>query len=191
MDKEVMRDSSEEDPLDVGINNTAGTISRLPSDYVGTNSFRSEDQIELGNSGLAGGSSSGIETSDPVVEQRQGSTSIAKLSKRYPFRGKLLGISMIVSFNTSSSFFESTLSPLEGIIGPDLVSQVRARFVRGVLTHRCEIWGYLLGIKPGQYDFTHAWWDTHRLLELECFLCRHYMLQICFGRSHSLRLWRQ
>jgi hypothetical protein len=96
------------------------TVPYLTSSGTGLHSHNNE-QIELDSFGAVKKDRHiGASTEQPLVEHSEDPNHCRNSIRAIPKSYKLLAFSMIIFFNTSSSFSESTLSPLKGIFRAEL-----------------------------------------------------------------------
>jgi hypothetical protein len=101
------------------IDPSAFTVPHLTSGGAGLYP-RDNEQIELDNFGAVQDKPAGASTDQPLIEQSQDRHLSRNAVRAIPNSYKLLAFSMIIFFNSSSSFSESTLSPLKGIFRKEL-----------------------------------------------------------------------
>jgi hypothetical protein len=102
------------------------TVPRLTSGGAGVYS-RENKQIQLYSLGAVQDKPAEASTDQPLMEQSQDRDLCRNAVRATPNSYKLWAFSMIIFFNTSSSFSESTLSPLKGILRKEL--GVTSRFL--------------------------------------------------------------
>lgn len=152
----------------------------------------SNEHYELGRLDETKQSSSGGKVDEPPVEQGQAYHIDRSEIRAIPTSYKLLAFSMIIFFNTSSSFSESTLSPLKGIFRAELgvtSKWISASPGKRTLTLRCAVWGHLIRVISGKHHLASIGWHVDRLLG--CYIRRNHMLRFHFGRRDRFRLWCQ
>jgi hypothetical protein len=110
---------------DVAILPVADALPRISTEYreeKASNHAASKDTYALYGdkaAGNAGGGQRGMEEGDGLrlsADEDHDRISVRAIPRRY----QLLAFSMIIFFNTSSSFSESTLSPLKGVFRQEL-----------------------------------------------------------------------
>jgi len=92
---------------------------------------RINEQIELDSFSALKGKACVASAEQPLNEQSEDQNAGRNTVKAIPNSYKLLAFSMIIFFNTSSSFSESTLSPLKGIFREELGVTSRSLLCRG------------------------------------------------------------
>lgn len=80
----------------------------------------SKEEYELGNLRAHGNDAADVAGEERIVRQGNGQADGRFAVRAIPTSYKLMAFSMIIFFNTSSSFSESTLSPLKGIFRAEL-----------------------------------------------------------------------
>jgi hypothetical protein len=103
--------------VDGSNSNSPVVVPQLTSGVSQNIDSRNKEQIELDSIGL--GADAERKTDTPLIENGQ-DDNIDRSVRTIPTSYKLLAFSMIIFFNTSSSFSESTLSPLKGILRAEL-----------------------------------------------------------------------
>jgi len=114
----VMTDLPGKTPGDSNIEQSSFTVPCLTLD--GAAHSLINEQIELDSFSAVKGRPTVASAGQPLIEQSEDQNAGHNTVKAIPNSYKLLAFSMIILFNTSSSFSESTLSPLKGIFRKEL-----------------------------------------------------------------------